>query len=111
MKKNMSKAMDRLEIDTGIRSLIRQLWKHGYRTIYGCEGHYGRRGYVMFSEGDGWFERSSRLYGLEKLRNNSCCENPLNINCCTDCGAGIKGNQMYVGPLNKHVFRAIKLTP
>jgi hypothetical protein len=38
MKGNLVRAMDRLKIDEGIRPLIRQLWKHGYKTNYSCQG-------------------------------------------------------------------------
>lgn len=99
MKKNMLRAMNRLKIDNGIRDLIRQLWKHCYRTKHSCEGHYGKA-YITFKEsGDGWFERNASRWGLEIVRNNPCCEENMErkINYCDMCGAGVNGNVVYTG--------------
>jgi len=99
MKRNMLATMDRLELDGGIRDLVRQLWKHCYRTTNSCEGH-GSQGYIMFTGGDGWFEKKAPQYGLEKYVNNPCCEtNPGEEKCCGKCGAGINGNSIYRGML------------
>lgn len=83
MKKNMLRVMDKLDIDEGIRPLIRQLWKHCYRTSFSCEGrlkgyndeskgeHHSVSAYVVFKEGsgDGWFEENASKYGLESHKN------------------------------------------
>lgn len=95
----MLAAMNRLEIDEGIRDLVRQLWKHCYRTTNSCEGH-GSRGYIMFKGGDGWQEEKAPQYGLEKYVNNPCCETQSDeIRCCGNCGAGVNGNSVYRGML------------
>ncbi len=115
MKKNMLATMDRLKIDKEIRGLIRQLWKHGYRTIRSCDGH-GSKGYVLLREGDGWFEKNSDRYGLIKIENKECCQREyeeevkrycLNPNSFVDkrkackCGAGVNGYSIYRGKLIK----------
>lgn len=83
MKKNTLKVMDKLDIDEGIRPLIRQLWKHCYITFLSCEGwrngyndeskgkHHSASAYVVFREGsgDGWFEENASKYGLEPHKN------------------------------------------
>lgn len=122
----MLATMDRLGIDDGIRDLVRQLWKHCYRTSYSCEGH-GSEGYIIFTGGDGWFEEKAPQYGLERVINKPCCEkkhdetewfkieaskyelrpiknpccekNPYELRCCRHCGAGINGNIVYEGML------------
>ncbi len=117
MKRNMLAAMERLEIDGGIRELIRHLWKHCYRTIASCEGHE-EKAYVVFNGGDGWFEINAAKYGLTKTENGLCCErerreieesmrkrgfDPKKISdigkVCHYCGAGINGNSVYEGRL------------
>ena len=78
----MLETMNRLEIDKGIRPLIRQLWKHCYRTLFSCEGfrkgendenknkNHSDLSYIMFKEsGDGWFEKNASRYGLKPFRN------------------------------------------
>ncbi|MEK6927193.1 MAG: hypothetical protein AABX11_02070 [Nanoarchaeota archaeon] len=110
MKKNISATMDRLNIASGIRSLIRQLWKHNYRTSNSCDGNRERK-YVMFTGGDGWFGERSLDFGLTRVENcGSCYEineaeakrfgvNPESTKdrgkSCTLCGAGINGNVVY----------------
>ncbi|MBS3116351.1 hypothetical protein J4421_02020 [Candidatus Woesearchaeota archaeon] len=59
MKKNMLKTMERLGIDGGIRELIRQLWKQGYRTTDSCEGH-DSEAYFMFTGGGDWLEENGK---------------------------------------------------
>jgi hypothetical protein len=119
MKRNMLAAMERLRIDEGIRDLMRQLWKHCYRTTDSCEGH-GQKAYILFSGGDGWFEDNAQKYGLTKVENGECCEkerkeiedemrrhgiNPRDFarrdqgKSCHYCGAGINGNSVYQGVL------------
>lgn len=99
MKKNMLATMNRLEIDEKIRNLMRQLWKHNYKTTASCKGHFPSRPYILFKEGDGWFEKHAPNYGWEKFEKDSCCKdyekNFPNENCCGQCGAGINGNTIY----------------
>ena len=104
MKRNMLTTMDKLEIDEGVRKLIRQLWKHCYKTTNSCDGH-GSQAYIMFTGGDGWFEDKALQYGLEKYVKNSCCEKKDNGKCCEDCGAGINGNFIYRGILIQNPFK------
>ena len=73
MKKNMKRVMDKLEIDSGARDLVRQLWKHGYKVKFSCEGHRNTFGikngaYIHYEKGtgDGWFEENARQYGFRK---------------------------------------------
>lgn len=105
MKRNMLATMDRLEIDGGIRDLVRQLWKHCYKTTNSCEGH-GSQGYIMFTGGDRWFEEKAPQYGLEKYANNPCCKTESEIGrCCETCGAGINGNSIYRGMIIQNPFK------
>lgn len=75
MKRNMLRTMDRLRIDENIRGLIRQMWKHCYRTQYSCQGGGNRfnthntLAYMIFKKnrGDGWFEENAEKYGLKKI--------------------------------------------
>ncbi len=71
----MSKTMDRLEIDDGIRGLVGKLWKHGYKTLYSCEGHKPRvidgemdinTRYISYVKGtgDGWLEKNASELGF-----------------------------------------------
>jgi len=55
----MLKTMERLGIDGGIRELIRQLWKQGYRTTDSCEGH-DSEAYFMFTGGGDWLEENGK---------------------------------------------------
>mgnify|MGYP001575825169 CR=1 FL=1 len=93
--------MDRLKIEEGIRDLVGQLWKHGYRTTNSGEGDESRnqRAYVMFTGGDGWLEDNASRYGLEKQTTEECCQKYKGLNCCADCGAGLNGNSIYRGRL------------
>ena len=111
----MQKTMDRLGIDEGIRDLVRQLWKHRYRTLHSCQGHpedkHSRR-HVSFMEesGDGWFEQNAGSLGFRRLNNSDCCSmyehrtSPRVIDgkivfaegeYCGKCGAGINGAATY----------------
>ncbi|MDP3026877.1 MAG: hypothetical protein Q8N63_04160 [Nanoarchaeota archaeon] len=72
MKRNMKETMDRLEIDEGARDLIKQMWRHGYKTSFSCEGERNFLGmktgaYVEYEKGtgDGWFEKNAKEYGLK----------------------------------------------
>ena len=106
--------MNRLEIDEGIRDLVRQLWKHGYRTsyscegqsLYSCEGHNSLAYITLEGEGNGWFEDNARKYGLRKLENDTCCkelrEGQKN---CGFCGAGVNGYTIYEGRLIQNPFK------
>lgn len=111
MKKNMLNAMDRLDIDEGIRGLVRQLWKHCYKTVYSCDGHGALDAYVLFKEsGDGWFEANAQNYGFAKVENKGCCAaefeeeirqyglDPSGFKdqrkACS-CGAGVNGYVLY----------------
>jgi hypothetical protein len=112
MKKSIIESMVRLEIDEGIRPLIKQLWKHCYRTSNSCDGH-GSRAYVMFTGGDGWFEKNAEKYGLSKVENKDCCNRKFQDEileqgldqkkfvdrgkACGYCGAGLNGNSIYRG--------------
>lgn len=90
--------MERLQIDEGIKGLIRQLWKHEYKTIFSCEGNCGKRYVVFKGHGDGWLEKNSEKYGLKKTENGKCCSSfspsPAMI-ACPYCGAGINGATFY----------------
>ena len=106
----MLRTMEILRIDKGIRSLIRQLWKHCYRTFSSCEGH-GEPGYVIVKGGDGWFEENAEKYGLERYLQNECCKKTEDwMKCCEYCGAGVNGYEIYRGyfkdpfETNNHVF-------
>lgn len=97
MKRNMFLTMEKLEIDDKVKDLVRQLWKHCYRTTDSCEGH-NSQGYIIFTGGDGWFEENASQWGLEKYANNLCCETEEDVEkCCVNCGAGINGNSIYRG--------------
>jgi len=69
MKRNAVAAMDRMEIDAGIRQLINLMWRHGYRTLYSCEGHGNHIGYVCYlrGTGDSWFEKNAHKFGFGKF--------------------------------------------
>jgi len=130
MKKNMHDAMERLGIDENIKPLMRQLWKHCYRTKFSCEGesfemstyegHGSYKAYVVFKEGDGWFEKNASKYGLEKVINKPCCDwflsadektlksymgDDYQSNNCGYCGAGLNGNIVYEGELISNPFK------
>ncbi|MDP2628476.1 MAG: hypothetical protein Q8P15_01105 [Nanoarchaeota archaeon] len=113
MKNNQIKAMERLSIDSGMRTLIGNMWKHGYRTLNSCEGE-SSEAYVMFNGGDGWFEENASKYGLTKVENKACCQREfleevkkhnLDPSMFVDrrktcgCGAGVNGNVVYRGQL------------
>lgn len=114
MKKNMLLTMERLQLDDGIRSLIRQMWKHGYRTLHSCSGNHKDKnelGYVSFlaNSGDGWFERNAEKFGFITKEKDACCyvssvELILNYQSgrfrgwsryCSECGAGVGGVRIY----------------
>jgi len=109
----MTAAMDRLEIDEGIRRVISQLWNHGYTTIKSCSGH-GLEAYILITGGDGWFEDHSQNYGLAKVVNGPCCieefeadvrksgfdpKDFVDQRSSCGCGAGVNGNSAYRGKL------------
>lgn len=114
MKKNMQTLINRLEIDPNLQPLIRQLWKHCYRTIHSCEGH-GEPAYIAFWEqsGDGWFEKNAKNYGFIKRVKHDCClviEKILRMKqnrqldspqrkagYCVKCGSGLSGVVAYDG--------------
>ena len=69
----MKRAMERMNIDEGIRDVVKTLWKHGYHTIYSCQGHEpserdaeGTVRYVSYKTGtgDGWFEENGYKLGF-----------------------------------------------
>ncbi|MBU0470817.1 MAG: hypothetical protein KKA62_01690 [Nanoarchaeota archaeon] len=100
MKKNMLRVMDELKIDSGIRGLIRQLWKHCYVTTDCCEGH-GQEGYVLYkgNSGDGWFEKEAASLGFYEFPESDCCDKiaekfPQYKVC--KCGRGINGYKFYL---------------
>lgn len=99
MEKNLLKTMERLEIDENVRGLVRQLWKHGYKTQYSCEGKLEPKSaritdllkkiiknddspyskdssYVTVSNGDGWFEENALKYGLRPVKETRPIINP-----------------------------------
>jgi hypothetical protein len=100
------KVMDRLQIDFDMRHLIREMWQHGYRTLYSCRGH-AREGYVIFEEcfGDGWFEENAQSYGLKKMEDHNCqheldpwlIKNNILPKTCPKCGSGLNGKIVYKG--------------
>lgn len=101
-KTKIALRMDKLKIDKGIRPLIEQLWRHGYRTRFSCDGHREKEEvYVQFEEsGDGWFEKNASKYGLRKLGNRACCRIYRGIKgfrSCEMCGAGVNRNVVYAG--------------
>ncbi|MDO8508715.1 MAG: hypothetical protein Q7S27_03450 [Nanoarchaeota archaeon] len=104
MKKNMQRAMDRLDIDKGIRYIIRQLWKHNYRTAFSCQGGVGHADEAhvtyFFNSGDGWFEKKSFEYGFEIMPRNKCCSSneKEGYQYCSRCGAGLNGHVAYFKP-------------
>ncbi len=113
MKQNLRKTMDRLKIAENIRDLIRQLWKHCYTTIDSCEGH-DSEAYIMFTDGDGWFEENASKYGLCKIENKDCCysefeeevrsfgldpKNFVDRRKTCGCGAGVNRFSVYRGKL------------
>ena len=115
----MLATMDRLEIDEGIRGLVRQLWKHCYKTTDSCEGH-GSKAYIMFTGGDAWFEENAQKYGLSKVETNDCCDREFQDEVrkygsypkdfvdkrkTCGCGAGVNGNSVYRGNLIQNPFK------
>lgn len=119
MKKNMLQAMNNLKIDEDARGLIRQLWKHNYKTIFSCSGHNTQgippsNAYLVYWEntGDGWFEKNAEKYNLKETSEGPCCENVRKIdqefvekygkaktNFCWDCGHWFNGRKSYYGTL------------
>jgi len=104
MKGNIKKTMDKLKIDYPIRSLIKQLWKHNYKTVYSCSGHTNRsQKYLVITEGfgDGWFDKNFRSYCFEKVNNSYCCSETLiktpDANFCACCSSGFNGLVTYMG--------------
>ena len=110
---------ERLEVDEGIRELVRQLWKHCYRTTKSCEGE-NSEAYIMFTCGDGWFEENAHRYGLRKVENKDCCPREfqdeilkygLDAKDFVDrrktcgCGAGVNGYSVYRGKLVQNTFK------
>lgn len=114
MRESLKQIMDKLEIDIGLRRLVKKLWDHKYKTIQSCAGH-GKEAYVMVLDGDGWFESNSYKWGLKKYENGDCCtmvieeiQKECNFNrrkiadkgrTCICCGAGINGYSIYRGYL------------
>lgn len=102
----MLKTMDELNIDEGIRDLVRQVWKHNYKTRYSCEGHNDNEGYILLKGGDKWLDENSKHYGLKKSSNNFCCEREIYSSiCCEKCGAGVNGYSVYRGFLVQNPFK------
>ena len=114
----MLATMEKLEIDNGIRELVRQLWKHCYVTTASCEGD-NSEAYILFAGGDGWFEENAPIYGLTKIENDVCCskefqdevlKHGLNPKDFVDrrktcgCGAGVNGYSAYRGRLIPNSF-------
>ncbi len=85
-----SELLDRMNIDIGMRSLIRDLLIHGYNTGYSCEGHGVYAPYVAFKKGtgDGTFEKNAGEFGLELRRPGPCCLS-INDNFCSLCDSSI----------------------
>ena len=124
MKKNIILVMDKLDIDNRIRNLIRQLWKHCYKTSNSCEGH-GSEAYIMFTGGNGWFEENAFKYSLAKVKNKDCCprefqdeirkygldpKNFVDKRKTCGCGAGINSNSVYRGKLiQNHFLKNLKI--
>src|SRR3989344_2481874 len=100
MKRNMQSLMDRLYIDPKIRGLMRQLWKHNYRTSFSCQGgslgdlahDHDKEAYLVYQigSGDGWFEKNAHLFGL-KLRNPNCDHRDQTNRFCHHCGKSVTG--------------------
>ncbi len=121
MKKNILNTMNNLGIDEGIRGLVKQLWKHNYRTKFSCDGHNEPdNSEIIFFEntGDGWFEENAQKYGLHENKEGPCCENVRKIdtewsknygkektNFCWECGHWFNGYKKYSGSLIPYPFR------
>lgn len=105
MKRNVLATMQRLGIDAGIQGLVRQLWKHNYRTGVSCQGGgapHDDEAYIAFRAacGDGWAEKNLPRYGLRRVANRPCCaDSPAADAFCKFCGAGKSGITTYRGPL------------
>ena len=111
MKRNIVRKMDLLNVDSEIRDLVRQMWKHCYEIRSSCQGHGPTRpSYVLFIKGDGWFENNAHLYGLEKIPKKDCCiqcEKDGWGFCCGWCRAGIFGHSTYEGRLIPNPFKPL----
>jgi hypothetical protein len=124
MKKNTLKTMENLEIDTEIRGLVGQLWKHNYKTRFSCSGHNKPEySYVVFMDqkGDGWFEKNADKYGLKEVEKKDCCETVQKIdeefskkypgyfktNFCWECGYAFNGMKKYEGTLIPDPFNPL----
>ncbi len=114
-------AMDRLGVDEGIRDLVRQLWKHCYKTTDSCEGR-NSEAYILLAGGDGWFEKNAQNYGLTKVENKACClrefqeeirkygldpKDFVDRRKTCGCGAGVNGYSVYRGKLTEKENKAI----
>ncbi len=109
MKKNMRETMQKLKIDEGIVPLIRQLWKHNYKTHMSCEGHNSeidsehKKPFIIIypNTGDNWFEQNATTYGLNNLNLNSkkpcCISEPTSARFCNHCGSSLQGLIKYGG--------------
>ncbi|MBI4176767.1 MAG: hypothetical protein HY516_00205 [Candidatus Aenigmarchaeota archaeon] len=119
MKRGMLATMERLDIDKGIGELVRQLWKHCYKTTDSCAGR-GSEAYVMFTGGDGWFEKNASKYGLSGVENKDCCPGEFQEEIrkhgldpadyvdrrkACGCGAGVNGYFVYRGTLVQNPFK------
>lgn len=122
--------MENLKIDENARGLIKQLWKHNYKTIFSCSGHNTpgippQNAYLVYWEntGDGWFEKNAEKYGLIEAKEGPCCEKVKKIdeefvekygkkktNFCWDCGYWFNGRKAYHGTLiNPDPFKPKKI--
>ena len=101
---NLIRVMDSFVIDHDIRGLVQKMWKHGYSTLFSCKAQHSYRdydvAYILFDEksGDGWFEKNSWRYGINKINNSDCCQDE-GATCCPECGAGMNGFAVYRGRL------------
>ncbi len=124
MKKNVLNTMNRLKIDEEIRGLIRQLWKHNYKTKFSCSGHsIEDESYLVFMEntGDGWFEKNAEKYGLKYKEKHNCCDKVDKIDeelskkypgysgakFCRECGYAFNGMKRYDGTLVPDPFNPL----
>jgi len=81
--------LNKLGIDSGMRTLMVDLIKKGYDTRFSCEGHGHSLPYLSFTKGsgNGSFERRAQSLGMKLRERKPCCEK-TNKPFCPRCGCG-----------------------